>query len=258
MMDGWIALHRKFLEWEWYDDVNTKVLFIHCLLKANHKEKQWQGNTIKRGQFITGLPTLAKETGLSIQEVRTALGKLKKTKEIKRQSNRLFSIITICKYDTYQDIPDESNSPSNIRATDGQQTSNRRATTTNNDNNDNNENNETNKKEIYKESFENENQEFVPEECNINKFDLRRDKTPWASFYTDKENKQLMSDIEDVLKATGERLSAMMMATNISNENTMSMQIDKYLTLIYGRGEFYNSEFEIRKHCINWINKNKN
>jgi len=36
------------LDWEWYDDINTKVLFIHLLIKANWKEKKWRGIKIKR------------------------------------------------------------------------------------------------------------------------------------------------------------------------------------------------------------------
>ncbi len=31
MNDGFIKLHRKIIDWEWYDDINTKTLFIHIL-----------------------------------------------------------------------------------------------------------------------------------------------------------------------------------------------------------------------------------
>ena len=40
---SWIKLFRKFMDWEWYGDKNTKVLFIHLLLKANYQEKSWKG-----------------------------------------------------------------------------------------------------------------------------------------------------------------------------------------------------------------------
>ena len=52
-MEGWIKLHRKILDWEWYDDINTKVLFLHLLLTANHEEQKWRGKIIERGQLIT-------------------------------------------------------------------------------------------------------------------------------------------------------------------------------------------------------------
>ena len=34
--------HKKFLDWQWYDNANATRLFIHCLLKANHQDKKWQ------------------------------------------------------------------------------------------------------------------------------------------------------------------------------------------------------------------------
>ena len=40
---GFIALYRKMLDWDWYTDTNTKSLFIHLLLKANHKDVNYQG-----------------------------------------------------------------------------------------------------------------------------------------------------------------------------------------------------------------------
>ena len=49
MNQGFILLHRKLLEWEWYTDHNTKMVFIHCLLKANFEKKEWRGVVIERG-----------------------------------------------------------------------------------------------------------------------------------------------------------------------------------------------------------------
>ena len=65
MSQGWIKLHRQLLEWDWYDDINTKVLFLHLLLKANHKEKKYRGKIIKVGQVMTGRKLLSLETGLT-------------------------------------------------------------------------------------------------------------------------------------------------------------------------------------------------
>jgi uncharacterized phage protein (TIGR02220 family) len=126
---GWIKLHRKFLDWEWYDDTNVKVLFLHILLKANHEEKRWRGITIKRGQFISSYSTLAEEVGLSVQQVRTALDKLISTSEITKSSNSNYTVISVVNYDEYQ-----SNQHTE------QQTSNKRVTTTKNDKNEKNNN----------------------------------------------------------------------------------------------------------------------
>ncbi len=100
--NGWIKLHRSILTWRWWDDFNVRTLFIYCLLMANHTDKQWRGIVILRGSFATSLPELAKGTGLSVQQVRTAISKLKSTGEITDQSTREYRTITICNYANYQ------------------------------------------------------------------------------------------------------------------------------------------------------------
>jgi len=79
MDSGFIKIYRLFLEWEWYDDINTSRLFLHLLLKANFKDKKWHGIDVKRGEILTGRKELSKQTGLSEQQVRSSLNKLKST-----------------------------------------------------------------------------------------------------------------------------------------------------------------------------------
>ena len=102
MSTGWIKLHRQFLEWEWYDDSNTKCLFLHCLLRANHADTEWRGHKIKRGQFLTSVDTLARETGLSVSKIRTSLKKLVSTNELASKSQARSTVITVVAYDTHQ------------------------------------------------------------------------------------------------------------------------------------------------------------
>ena len=93
---------RKIFDWEWYTDSKTFHLFFHCVLRANHEPNSYQGIPLKRGQFVTGRKKLSVETGLSEQEVRTILKRLKSTNEITIQSNHRNSIITVNNYDEYQ------------------------------------------------------------------------------------------------------------------------------------------------------------
>ena len=102
MSNGWIKIHRKLLDWEWYDEPNVMRLFLHLLLKANHKDKSYRGTVIKKGTLLTGRDLLAKETGLSIQQIRTAINKLKSTNEITIKTNKQGSVIQIVKYEEYQ------------------------------------------------------------------------------------------------------------------------------------------------------------
>jgi hypothetical protein len=98
----YVKLFRKMTEWEWYTDVNTKVLFLHCLIKANWKAGSWHGYKYERGQFITSIHTLAHETGLTERQVRTALNHLKATGEVTDWHDNRIRMITVVSYDRYQ------------------------------------------------------------------------------------------------------------------------------------------------------------
>lgn len=135
-MEGWISLHRKMIDWEWYNEPNTIRLFLHCLLKANHTDKKWRGIDVKRGSFITSYGKLADELELSVQNIRTALSNLKLTGEITSESSSKNTVIKVVNYDLHQD----GNKQPSKQITINQQASNKQVTTTNNDNNNNNEN----------------------------------------------------------------------------------------------------------------------
>lgn len=147
-MIGHIKLDRKILSWEWYSDANTFRVFVHLLLLASHKNTKWMGVDIHRGQLITGRLKLAATLHLSEQSIRTSLSRLKSTSEITIKTTTQYSIITICKYDTYQSfdnsINQQDNQQDNQQLTNEQPTSNQRVTTFNNVNNVN--------KNIYKEA----------------------------------------------------------------------------------------------------------
>ena len=108
-MSGWIKIHRKFLDWEWFNKSEAVHLFIYLVLKANHKDGQWQGIDIKKGQFVTSFGKISSDTGISLQTIRTLLKKFEKTNEINTQTTNKYTIITICKYECYQQENEDSN-----------------------------------------------------------------------------------------------------------------------------------------------------
>lgn len=122
---GWIKLHRQFKDWEWYNKSEMVHLFIHCLIKSNFKEGNFQGIPVEKGSFITSLKHLSDETNISIQTIRTCLKKLQLTKEIDVKSTNKLTKITICKYESYQFESDEDNK----QLTNNQQTTNKQLTT---------------------------------------------------------------------------------------------------------------------------------
>jgi len=143
-MSGWVKIHRQLLNWEWYDEPDTFRLFLHCLLKANHKDNNYRGQIVKAGSFLTSRELLSNETGLSIQKVRTSLERLELTKEVTTKKSKKGTVLQIVKYSNYQGDNQQDNQQSNQSfnqiATNKQPTVNQNLTTNNNDKKDNNEN----------------------------------------------------------------------------------------------------------------------
>lgn len=122
MRGGYIKLHRKFTKWGWYEDPNTKAVFIHLLLTASWEECEFRGYKIKPGQVVTGLFRLSKDLKMSVRSVRTALEHLKSTNEITIKSTNKFSIITIENWGKYQLVEFETTSKTTSKTTNDRQT----------------------------------------------------------------------------------------------------------------------------------------
>lgn len=144
--DEFIKIFRKMVSWEWYTDVNTTKLFLHCLLMANWKPGRWKGLSYERGQFYTSLDHLSKETGLTVREVRTALAHLKSTNEVTSKTTNKNTLITVVSFDLYQGERQAE------RQTSDKQATSKRQQYKNNKNN-------KNKEEIYRASPEEEEDE---------------------------------------------------------------------------------------------------
>ena len=120
----YIKLNRNIVTWSKYRNVNTKVVYIHCLLRANWKDGEWKGVPIKRGQFISSVAKLADECGLTYSKTRTALDHLISDGNIEtvvldfsQEDSRKHlqgkpTIFTVVGYDEYQAVSEniETNS----------------------------------------------------------------------------------------------------------------------------------------------------
>ena len=102
MTSGWIKLHRKIKEWEWYKDSQVVHLFYHLIVSANDRDKKWKYFNIRRGEFVTSVRNISEETGIPVISVRRKLEILEKSGAILRKTTNKFTLITICKYDSYQ------------------------------------------------------------------------------------------------------------------------------------------------------------
>ena len=102
MDDGFIKIHRKMLNWEWFTDPNTLAVFLYLLLNANWEDSRFKGIDVPRGSLITGRKKIAKDLNISERSVRTSINHLKTTNEVTTKTTNKFTLVTIVKWDYYQ------------------------------------------------------------------------------------------------------------------------------------------------------------
>ncbi|MFW7189940.1 hypothetical protein [Lysinibacillus sp. BNK-21] len=178
-MLGWISLHRKLQEHEIYADPYMLKLWIHCLLKASHKERnQLVGNQVVNlevGQFITGRKALANEFNKGAKDTHIIsestlwrwLLLFEQLQMLNIKKTTKYSVVTVVNWCEYQGTEQQMNSKwtadeqqmNSSRTASGQQLNNKRTAdeqqmntnnnvnnfnNVNHDNNSNNDNNDNN------------------------------------------------------------------------------------------------------------------
>ena len=132
-------LHRKLLDNPIFKNHKLLQVFLYCLLKASHKEhEQLVGDQmvkLKAGDLVTGRKAISAKTGLTEQNVRTALNRLEKLNILTIKSTNKYSVISITKWISHQQ--------SNQQVTNKQPASNQQVTTNNNVKNEKNVNKTT-------------------------------------------------------------------------------------------------------------------
>lgn len=120
--NGFVKIYRSLLKWEWYDDINTKVVFLHLLLTVSIEDSKWHGITVKRGSRVSSYAILAKETKLTERQVRTSISHLEMTGELTRHKYPNFTVFTVNNYDKFQQVTGETTEQrqGNDKATTGQ------------------------------------------------------------------------------------------------------------------------------------------
>jgi ribosomal protein L30E len=128
-MEGYIKLHRKLLDSYQFSNPDYLKIWIWLLLKANYKtsiasikvNSGYADIAIERGQLIFGRSSAAKELKLDESKIYRVLQKLKNDNSIDLKSNNKFTIVTICKYDDYNSLENQSEQPANSQRTASEQ-----------------------------------------------------------------------------------------------------------------------------------------
>ena len=129
MDNGFIALSRSLLDSEVFSSQKMLKIWIWCLLKANYKDnfvplKIGRGEKtvkVERGQFLFGRFKAEDELFIDGSTIYKIMQKLEEIGNIKIESNNHYSVITICNYNTYQNI-------SNYKVTANEQQTNSKRT----------------------------------------------------------------------------------------------------------------------------------
>lgn len=114
-MAGWIKIYRD-IEKHWIaQDMEKFGWWIDLLLLASYEDnKTLLGNSItevKRGQVIASLRFLAERWNASKDKINAFLKLLVQDGMIIRESDKNTTLITICNYESYQDVPEDSETP---------------------------------------------------------------------------------------------------------------------------------------------------
>ena len=113
--NSWIKLPRNFVNWSWYHDANMVQLYLYLLLNANVYDVKYNDITIKRGECLVSLNHLSKETGISLQKLRTGLARLQRTKEIEYKKLQNGRIIVLVDFNKFQPIGIDEAAPDWIK-----------------------------------------------------------------------------------------------------------------------------------------------
>ena len=116
---GWVKLHRVITNHALYQNSYAVHLFIHCITKARVTDKtilfNGQPLFLKRGQLVIGRKSVARQTGMSERNYRTATKLLTNLGNITLKTTNRFTIVTVCNYDTYQSQKSDTDHEATMR-----------------------------------------------------------------------------------------------------------------------------------------------
>src|SRR5690625_5107350 len=129
-MQGYIKIYRKLMDSPIWSDPYYLKLWMYCLMKATHKEREViLGNQVvplEPGQFITGRTSLSEDLNKGMKPKQKLnestwwryLNNLEKLEMLHMKKTNKYSIVSIAKWSDYQETEQQMN---NRRTSDEQQ-----------------------------------------------------------------------------------------------------------------------------------------
>ncbi len=112
---GYIKLRQDMLDRPWFTDPKVTPFFVYCLLKAEGEACIFETHGKRRfvlgaGEFVFSIKRAVNETGLSADEISTAIATLVEDGCIRRKPNKS-PIITVIDYGRFLDDEQDSFTP---------------------------------------------------------------------------------------------------------------------------------------------------
>ncbi|WP_425540008.1 hypothetical protein [Microaceticoccus formicicus] len=119
--EGWIKIHRKILEDATVmRDPEHFTIWMFLLLNATHTqmEKYFKGEKIilQPGQLITGRKSISKQCNISESKIQRILKLFESEQQIEQQTTNLNRLITILRWNEYQQSEQQSEQPVNNKS----------------------------------------------------------------------------------------------------------------------------------------------
>lgn len=105
---GYFMHHRKIEDWPWRNRPDYYSVWMRCLERATHKERNIIFNgkhlTLEAGQFVTGSYQMEKETGVNYKKVQRILNVLENALQIVQLKTTKGRLISITNWSQYQNV----------------------------------------------------------------------------------------------------------------------------------------------------------
>ena len=98
---AYIVLDQDFVNWRWFCNRNTLIVYLWLLSSANLLTEKTFGETVNRGSVLTNNASIASGCNITIQNVRNALSNLVKSGDITREYRNHYQIITITDFESH-------------------------------------------------------------------------------------------------------------------------------------------------------------
>ena len=117
-MSGWFAMSRAMFEHPIFKGKPERVagwawILAKAAWKDTRQDAAGKSVIVKRGQLLTSYRQMSDATGISIQQIRTLINRLRSEHAIHTDTNNGRLMITVCNYDKYQASGDDTNTATN-------------------------------------------------------------------------------------------------------------------------------------------------